>query len=522
MANKEILLVAEVVSNEKGISKDELFDAIEQALASATAKRYPHPVDIKVTIDKATGDYDTVRRWLVVDPDAVVESEENDNLVTSEDDDNQSETHAEYCPHTTLTLEAAQEQNQTIQIGEFIEEPVESVEFGRIAAQTAKQVIIQKVREAERLKIYEQYKDRVGELIVGVVKRTDRKGIYLDLGGNAEAFVPRSEMIPRESARMGDRLRGYLKAVRPETRGPQIFISRTAPELLIELFKLEVPEASEGVIEILGAARDPGVRAKLAVRSHDSRLDPVGACVGMRGSRVQAVSGELGGERVDIILWDETPAQYVINALSPAEIESIVVDEDAHSMDIAVGEDSLSIAIGRGGQNVRLAAQLTGWNLNVMDQAQATDKQQAEASQLMTVFMDKLDVDEDVASVLVAEGFTTVDEIAYVPMNELVQIEDFDQDTVEELRNRARDALLIDAITSEEKLEDAEPAQDLLELEGMQKDLAFRLAAAGIKTAEDLAECAIDDLAEIEALDKELAGQLIMKAREPWFAEQND
>ncbi len=522
MANKEILLVAEVVSNEKGIAKDELFEAIEQALASATAKRYQHPVDIKVRIDKASGDYETVRRWQVIDPDAPVEMAVNGNQFDTLVLNAESQSADGPCPHTTLTIGAAREQDATIQAGDFVEEPIESVEFGRIAAQTAKQVIIQKVREAERHKIYEQYKDRVGELITGVVKRTDRKGIYLDLGGNAEAFVPRFDMIPREAVRMGDRLRGYLKAVRPESRGPQIFISRTAPELLIELFKLEVPEASEGVIEILGAARDPGVRAKLAVRSHDSRLDPVGACVGMRGSRVQAVSGELGGERVDIILWDETPAQYVINALSPAEIEAIVVDEDSHSMDVAVSEESLSVAIGRGGQNVRLAAQLTGWDLNVMDQIQANDKQQEESNQLMKVFMEKLDVDEDVASVLVAEGFTSIDEIAYVPMNELVQIEDFDQDTVEELRNRARDALLIDAITSEEKLEDAQPAQDLLELEGMETDLALRLAAAGIKTAEALAECGIDDLLEIEDLDKDLAGKLIMKAREPWFADDND
>ncbi|MEE9346277.1 MAG: transcription termination factor NusA [Methylococcales bacterium] len=519
MANKEILLVADVVSNEKGISKGELFEAIEQALATATGKRYRHPVDIRVTIDRETGDYDTVRRWLVIDPDTHETLDTGDEQPSVNVDD---DTDEEVCPYTTLTLAAARESDSTIVAGDYIEEPVESVEFGRIAAQAAKQVIIQKVREAERLKIYEQYKERIGELITGVVKRTDRKGIFLDLGGNAEAFVPRFDMIPREAARIGDRLRGYVKAVRSETRGPQIFISRTAPELLIELFKLEVPEASEGVIEIIGAARDPGVRAKLAVRSHDARLDPVGACVGMRGSRVQAVSGELGGERVDIILWDETPAQYVINALSPAEIEAIVVDEDAHSMDVAVSEDSLSIAIGRGGQNVRLAAQLTGWELNVMDQTQANEKQDTEASQLMTVFMNKLDVDDDVAGVLVAEGFTTIDEIAYVPMNELLQIEDFDQDTVEELRNRARDALLIDAIASEEKLEDATPAQDMLELEGMTADLALRLAAAGIKTAEDLAECAIDDLLDIEELDKEFAGKLIMKAREPWFAEQND
>ncbi|MCH9699029.1 MAG: transcription termination factor NusA [Gammaproteobacteria bacterium] len=518
MANKEILLVADVVSNEKGIAKEELFEAIEQALESATAKRYQHPVEVKVRIDQTTGDYETFRRWLIIDPDVNPEHI-GDEAVHADPD---SESTAVYCPHTTMTLDAALEHDPEAKLGEYVEEQIESVEFGRIAAQTAKQVIIQKVREAERQKIFEQYKERVGELITGVVKRTDRKGVYLDLGGNAEAFLPRYDMIPREAVRMGDRLRGLLKTVKPESRGPQIFLSRTAPELLVELFKLEVPEASEGVIEILGAARDPGIRAKLAVKSNDPRLDAVGACVGMRGSRVQAVSGELGGERVDIILWDDNPAQFVINSLSPAEIESIVVDEDAHSMDVAVSDESLSIAIGRGGQNVRLASHLTGWELNVMDQIQASDKQQAEANELMTVFMDKLDVDEDIASILVSEGFTTIDEIAYVPVNELLQIEEFDQETVDELRNRARDALLIDAITSEEKLEDAQPAQDLLDLEGMQDDLALRLAAAGIKTAEDLAECGIDELQDIEGLDQELAGKLIMKAREPWFAEQND
>jgi N utilization substance protein A len=352
-----------------------------------------------------------------------------------------------------------------------------------------------------------------------VVKRVERGNVYLDLGGNVEAFIPRDEMIPREAVRSGDRMRGYLKAVRPEARGPQLFVSRTAPELLIALFRLEVPEVGEGIIEIKGAARDPGVRAKIAVKSNDLRLDPVGACVGMRGSRVQAVSNELAGERVDIILWNENEAQFVVNAMSPAEIVSIVVDEDKHAMDIAVADENLSQAIGRGGQNVRLASELTGWTLNVMSASQAEAKNELETAKLKQTFMDQLDVDESVAEILVREGFSTVEELAYVPAKELLEIEEFDEEVVEELRNRARDSLLIKAIASEEKLETAEPSQELLDMEGMDRELAFRLAGHGVRTVEDLAEQSVDELMEIEGMDEERAARLIMVARLPWFAE---
>jgi len=363
----------------------------------------------------------------------------------------------------------------------------------------------------------EAFRGREGELVTGVVKRIDRGNVFLDLGGNAEAFIGREHMIPKESVRVGDRLRGYLYEVRSEPRGPQLFISRAMPELLIELFKLEVPEVGEGLIEIRGAARDPGLRAKIAVRALDSRIDPVGACVGMRGSRVQAVSNELNGERVDIILWNENPAQYVINAMSPADVVSIVVDEDTHAMDVAVSEENLSQAIGRGGQNVRLASQLTGWELNVMDEAQAAEKSESEARSFMESFMQQLDVDEDVAAILVQEGFTTVDEVAYVPIEELMGVEEFDETLVNELRNRAKDFLLTRAIANEEAFR--EPAEDLLHMEGMDRDLAFVLASKGVVTMEDLAEQSIDDLMEIDGMDEERAGKLIMTARAPWFEE---
>jgi len=423
-------------------------------------------------------------------------------------------------PTRQILIEEARQREPDIQVGDFIEEPMESVDFGRIGAQTAKQVIVQKVREAERAQVVEAYKDRIGELITGIVKRVERGNVYLDLGGNAEAIIYREDMIPREAVRPGDRLRGYLQDVRTEPRGPQLFVSRVAPEFLIELFKLEVPEVGQGLIEILGAARDPGLRAKIAVLSNDPRIDPIGACVGMRGSRVQTVSTELAGERVDIILWDENPAQFVINAMSPAEVVSIVVDEDKNSMDVAVTTDQLSQAIGRGGQNVRLASQLTGWELNVMDEQQAAVKSEEEAQVLQKLFMDDLDVDEEVAVILVQEGFSTVEEIAYVPNSELLQIEEFDEDIVEELRGRARDVLLTRAIASEEGVGGSQPAQDLLEMEGMDNELAFALAAMGIVTMEDLAEQAIDDLMDIEGMDEERAGTLIMTARAPWFADE--
>ena len=496
--SKEILHVVEAVSNEKGVSKEIIFDAIESALAMATKKRYgDENVEVSVVINRQTGSYDTFRCWEVIADDAVSEF-----------------------PERQLRLSDAIENFPDAKVGDELREPIESIAFGRIAAQTAKQVIVQKVRDAERAQVVDQYQDRIGTLVTGVIKRVERGNVILDLGGNAEALIPREEMIPRESVRSGDRLRGYLKDVRTESRGPQLFVSRTAPELLIELFKLEVPEAGEGLIEIVSAARDPGSRAKIAVRSLDARIDPVGACVGMRGSRVQAVSNELSGERIDIILWDSNAAQFVINAMSPAEVKSIVVDEDTHSMDVAVAEDALSQAIGRGGQNVRLASQLTGWELNVMTETQAAEKTDAEAQAVQKMFMEQLDVDEDVAAVLVQAGFTSVEEIAYVPLQEMLEIEEFEEEIVEELRNRARDALLTRAIASEEKLGDATPAEDLLNLEGMDSRLAYELAGRGVVTREDLAEQSLDDLVDIDGLDEKRASALIMKAREHWFAQE--
>jgi N utilization substance protein A len=418
-----------------------------------------------------------------------------------------------------VLLEVARLDNPDVQVGDIIEEEIESVDFGRIAAQTAKQVIIHKVREAERRKIVEAYKNRVGELITGIVKRIEKGSVYLDLGGHVEAYIAREDMIPREAIRIGDRIRGYLKDVRSEPRGPQLFVSRTAPELLIALFRLEVPEVGEGMISVMGAARDPGSRAKLAVKSNDPRLDPVGACVGMRGSRVQSVTNELAGERVDIILWNPSDAQFVINAMSPAEIQSIVVDEDKHSMDLAVNSDNLSQAIGRGGQNVRLASQLTGWELNVIDASKAEQHAEAEVDKIKQLFIEQLDVDEDIALILAEEGFNSVEEIAYVPVSEMLEIEGFDEDLVNELRSRAKDALLISAIAAEEKIETAHPAQDLLEMEGMDTDLAYDLASQGIITMDDLAEQSVDDLLNFSGMNEERAAKLIMKAREPWFAE---
>ncbi|MBS98662.1 MAG: transcription termination/antitermination protein NusA [Oceanospirillaceae bacterium] len=494
--NKEILLVAEAVSNEKDVAKGVIFEAIEAALATATKKRYDEEADIRVVIDRATGDYETFRRWLVVSNEEVP------------------------ALGTELTLEEALEIDSNLKPGDTWEEKVESVKFGRIAAQTAKQVIVQKVREAERAKVVELYRDRQGELIAGTVKKVTRDNIIVDLGNNAEALLPRESLIPRESFRMGDRVRAVLQEVRGEGRGPQLILSRTSPEMLIELFRIEVPEIAEEVIEIRAAARDPGARAKIAVKTNDGRIDPVGACVGMRGSRVQAVSNELGGERVDIVLWDDNPAQLVINAMAPAEVASIVIDEETHSMDVAVAEDALAMAIGRSGQNVRLASELTGWDLNVMSEAEAEEKQQSEIGSILQLFMDHLDVDEDLAEILVDEGFTSLEEVAYVPVDEMLEIEDFDEDIVDALRSRAKDALLNLAIASEEQLGDAEPAEDLLGMDGMDKALAYQMAARGIVTMEDLAEQGVEDLLEIEGLDEAKAAELIMTARAPWFAEQ--
>ncbi|MEN9789597.1 MAG: transcription elongation factor NusA [Pseudomonadota bacterium] len=494
--SKEIMMVVDAVSNEKGVDKEVIFEALEAALASATRKKHGEEWDVRVAINRKSGDYDTFRRWKVF-----------------ADDSKELEV-----PDRELRLEDALDVNPAALVGGFVEEPIESVAFGRIAAQQAKQVIVQKVREAERAQVVDAYKDRVGQLVSGVVKRVDRNGIYVDLGGNAEGFVSRTDMIVREQVKPQDRIKAFLKEVRPEPRGPQLFLTRSAPEFLIELFKLEVPEVGQGLIQILGAARDPGIRAKIAVRSNDPRIDPVGACVGMRGSRVQAVSNEIAGERVDIIPHDENPAQFVINAMSPAEVISIVVDEDSHSMDIAVAEDKLSQAIGRGGQNIRLASQLTGWELNVMTETDAEAKSESEARALVENFMKQLDVDEDVATILVQEGFSTVEEIAYVPQAELNAIEEFNEDIVKELRSRARDVLLTQAIASEESIESQLPADDLLLLEGMQPDLALALARRGVRTREDLAEQAVDDLLDIQGLSAEEAGKLIMKAREHWFA----
>jgi len=495
--SKEILLVIEAVSNEKDVPKEVIFEAMEAALASATRRKAGGDIDARVAIDRESGDYATFRRW------EVVEDPGEEGLEA---------------PDRQLALMAAQERDLSIEVGGFIEEPMESVLFGRIAAQTAKQVIVQKVREAERAKVVEAYRDRKGQLITGVVKKADRGTILLDLGGNAEALVSREHVIPRESVRPGDRLRAYLFEVFSEAKGPQLFASRTAPELMIELFKLEVPEVGEGLIEILAAARDPGSRAKIAVRALDSRIDPVGTCVGMRGSRVQAVSNELNGERVDIIPWNDNPAQFIINAMSPADVVSIVVDEEARSMDVAVKEENLSQAIGRGGQNVRLASELTGWELDVMNEEAAAVKSEQEAGRLVEDFMAQLQVDEDVATVLVEEGFSTIDEVAYVPMSELIAIRKFDAEIVTLLRDRAKDVLLTRAIASEESLA-REPAPDLLRMDGMDKTLALDLARNGVVTMEDLAEQSLDELMELVGIDAEQAATLIMKAREPWFAE---
>jgi len=509
MDSKEILMVVDAVSNEKGIDKEIIFGAIEIALATATRKGVSGDIDARVAIDRESGDYETFRRWQVIDELLVEAADESDEEVLVFD-----------APERQFTLAAALEMDPELKHGDYIEEPMDSVGFGRIGAQTAKQVIVQKVREAERAMVVDAYQDRVGELVTGIVKRVERGNVYLDLGSNAEAIILREEMIPREAVRPGDRLRGYLREVSAEQRGPQLFVSRVVPEFLLELFKLEVPEVGQDLIDILAAARDPGLRAKIAVKSNDPRIDPVGACVGMRGSRVQTVSTELSGERVDIILWDENPAQFVINAMSPAEVASIVVDEDLHVMDIAVAEDQLSQAIGRGGQNVRLASQLTGWTLNVMDEVQAEEKSEVEAGELKKLFTEQLDVDEEISVILVQEGFSSIEEIVYVPNSELLAIEEFDEDIVEELRGRARDVLLTQAIKKEENIGDAEPASDLLEMEGMDKDLAYELAGRGVVTMEDLAEQAVDELLDIDGMDKERAGVLIMTARAPWFAEE--
>ncbi|OZG71702.1 transcription termination/antitermination protein NusA [Hahella sp. CCB-MM4] len=495
--SKEILLVVEAVSNEKGVDKDVIFEAIELALATATKKRYEdEEADIRVDIDRKTGEYSAYRRWLVVDNDAVP------------------------ALGTELTLQEAEEISSELKPGDIHEEEVEAAAFGRIGAQAAKQIIVQKVREAERSKIVDSYRERVGELVNGSIKKVTRDNIIVDLGNNAEALLPKDQLIGRETFRVGDRVRALLLEIRIDNRGPQLILSRSNPQMLIELFRIEVPEIAEEVIEIKAAARDPGSRAKIAVKTNDGRIDPVGACVGMRGSRVQAVSGELGNERIDIVLWDDNPAQLVINAMAPAEVASIIIDEDTHTMDVAVSEENLAMAIGRGGQNVKLAAELTGWDINVMTEEEAGKQQEEEYGKFVTNFVDQLDVDEELAEFLVAEGFTSLEEVAYVPMEEMLAIEGFDEDLVTELRKRAKNVLVNQALASEEQLDKAEPADDLLNMEGMDKHLAFVLASKGIITMEDLAEQAVDDLLDIEGVDEERAAQLIMTARKPWFDDQ--
>ncbi|ATM88475.1 transcription termination factor NusA [Yersinia massiliensis] len=492
--NKEILAVVEAVSNEKSLPREKIFEALETALATATKKKYEQEIEVRVSIDRKTGDFDTFRRWAIV------------NEVTM--------------PTREITLEAAQYEDPALDLGDYVEDQIESVTFDRITTQTAKQVIVQKVREAERAMVVEQFRQYLGEIVTGIVKKVNRDSIALDLGNNAEAVIGREDMLPRENFRPGDRIRGVLYDVRPEARGAQLFVSRSRPEMLVELFRIEVPEIGEELIEIKAAARDPGSRAKIAVKTNDKRIDPVGACVGMRGARVQAVSSELGGERIDIILWDDNPAQFVINAMAPADVASIVVDEDKHTMDVAVEASNLAQAIGRNGQNVRLAAQLSGWELNVMTADDLQAKHQAEAHAAIDTFTKYLDIDEDFATVLVEEGFSSLEELAYVPMKELLEIDGLDEDTVEALRDRAKAALTTLALAQEESLGDQKPADDLLNLAGLERSMAFKLAARGVCTLEDLAEQGIDDLADIEGLSDEQAGELIMAARNIcWFGD---
>ena len=496
--SKEILMVAEAVSNEKGVDQEIIFQAIEQALATATKKRYEDGANIRVVIDRETGDYDSYRWWDVVADDVMAEL------------------------GTQFTTEEAHEKDPTLAVGDTFEEAVENIAFGRIAAQTAKQVIVQKVRDAERELIVGRFRDRIGEMLNGTVKKVTRDHIIVDFGENAEGLLPREELVGREIFRINDRTRVILTSIREETRGPQLLVSRAASEMLVQLFQIEVPEISEGIIEIKGAARDPGQRAKIAVKSKDARIDPVGACVGMRGARVQAVSNDLDDERIDIILWDDNPAQLVINAMAPAEVESIVVDEDSNSMDVAVNEENLAQAIGKGGQNVRLASELTGWTINVMTLDEAKEKQHEESSSFVGILMTALDIEEDIATVLVEEGFTSLEEVAYVPLEEMSDIEGFDEDIAEELRARAKDALLTQALASEEQLANVAPAEDLLTMAGMNDALANTLAGKGIVTMEDLAEQAVDDLMEIDGMNEETAASLIMTARAPWFEDQGE
>ncbi|MGA8049461.1 MAG: transcription termination factor NusA [Burkholderiales bacterium] len=491
--SRELLLLVDALAREKNVNRDVVFGALEMALASATKKRFSDDVDVRVAIDRNTGSYESFRRWKVVADDAVE------------------------LPPAQIALSEAQKRKSDIQLEDFVEEPLEAIEFGRIGAQTAKQVILQRIRDAEREQILNDFLSRGDELVTGTVKRMERGNAIVE-SGRLEALLPREQMIPKENLRVGDRVRAWVMKIDRSARGPQLILSRTAPQFIMKLFELEVPEIEEGLLEIKSAARDPGIRAKIAVHSNDKRIDPIGTCVGMRGSRVQAVTQELAGERVDIVLWSADPAQFVIGALAPAEVTSIVVDEEKHAMDVVVDEENLAIAIGRSGQNVRLASELTGWQINLMTEEESVKKQQEESGRTRELFMQRLDVDEEVADILIQEGFSTLEEVAYVPINELLEIEAFDEDTVNELRNRARNALLVAAIANEEKVEGVDP--DLLKLEGMDTQLAAKLAEGGVRTRDDLADLSGDELRELSGLDAEQANRLIMAARAHWFAEE--
>jgi N utilization substance protein A len=489
--NRELLMLVDALAHEKNVDRDVVFAAVEAALASATKKRYSGEVDIRVAIDRNTGDYESFRRWLVVPDEAGLQQ-----------------------PDAEILHFEAVEQIPDIEVGEYIEEQVESLEFGRIGAQAAKQVILQKIRDAEREQILNDFLQRNDRIFVGTVKRMD-KGDAIVESGKVDARLRRGEMIPKENIRAGDRVRAVIAKIDRAARGPQIELSRTSPEFMKELFRLEVPEMEQGLLEIKSCARDPGVRAKIAVLSHDRRIDPIGTCIGVRGSRVNAVSNELGGERVDIVLWSEDPAQFVIGALAPANVQSIVVDEEKHAMDVAVDEENLALAIGRSGQNVRLASELTGWQINLMSAEESQSRQNAETEAMRELFRSKLDVDQEVADILIQEGFTSLEEVAYVPLAEMLEISAFDEDTVQELRNRARDALLTQEIAREQKLE--EVSQDLKDLEGLSTEQIAKLADAGIHTRDELADLATDELTEIIGADEAQASALILKAREHWF-----
>ena len=488
--SRETLLLVDVLAREKNVRKETVFGALELALASATKKRIDDEADVRVVVDRESGDFESFRRWEVVaDEDFLNESRQ-------------------------VPLSEAREQDAEVEVGDFLEEALEPIDFGRIGAQAAKQVILQRIRDAEREQILSDFLERKEHLVTGTIRRMERGNAIIE-AGKIEAVLPKDQMIPRENLRVGDRVKAYLLSIDRAARGPQLILSRTAPGFIIKLFEMEVPEVEDGLLEIKTAARDPGIRAKIAVKSNDQRIDPIGTCVGMRGMRVTAVTNELAGERVDIVLWSADPAQFVIGALAPAEVSSVVVDEDKHSMDIVVDEGNLAVAIGRGGQNVRLASELTGWTINLMTEEESQTRLEAESAAIRVLFMEKLDVDEEVANILIEEGFSTLEEVAYVPLHEMMEIEAFDEATVQELRERARNVLLTEAIATEEKLGDV--SEDLLALEGMDKALAGKLAASGVRTRDDLADLAVDELTEMTGIDADRAKQLITTARAHWF-----